>query len=233
MQKIIGVARGTIVKDPNSSVSGTCPLCLVVPTKLFATVEALRYFRCANCDLIYLPAEFHLSSAEEKLRYELHENDPADPRYRGFLSQLSGPLLRYLPNRASGIDVGCGPGPALAEMLREAGHQMALYDPFYADNPAVLQTRYDFVVSTETVEHFRDPAAGWEMLNKLLLPGGILGIMTSLWTSGTEFEQWHYRRDETHVSFYSQSTLDWIAGNFGWEIQEGNDRYCIFRKDNH
>ena len=31
-----------------------------------------------------------------------------------------------------GCWAGCGPGPALAEMLREAGHTVATYDPLFA-----------------------------------------------------------------------------------------------------
>jgi taurine dioxygenase len=56
------------------------------------------------------------------------------------------------------------PGPALAAMLREAGHEVALYDPFFAPDPAPLAAIYDFVTCTETAEHFHDPRAEFARL---------------------------------------------------------------------
>jgi len=55
-----------------------------------------------------------------------HENDPGDPRYRRVLSKLADPLIaRLSPGRAR-LDERCGRSPALAAMLREAGHDVAL-----------------------------------------------------------------------------------------------------------
>ena len=61
-----------------------------------------------------------------------------DAGYRRFLSKLADPLMARLAPGARGLDYGCGPGPALAAMLREAGHEVALYDPFFAPDPAPL-----------------------------------------------------------------------------------------------
>ena len=55
------------------------------------------------------------------------------------------------------------PVPALAAMLTEAGHRMALYDPFFAPDPAPLAV-YDFVTCTEAAEHFHHPAAEFARL---------------------------------------------------------------------
>ncbi len=180
--------------------------------------------------MVFLPATFHLSREDEKERYDHHENQVDDPAYRKFLSTLLNPLLPYLADGQRGIDVGCGPGPALVEMCREAGFAMEMHDPIYADNPQALQKTYDFVTATETVEHFREPAKDWALLNRLLGFAGFLGIMTWRWRGQTAFEQWHYRRDDTHVCFYADETLEWLAQNFGWEIKEGSERYCIFQK---
>jgi hypothetical protein len=42
-------------------------------------------------------------------------------------------------------------------MLAEAGHAMALYDPFFRPDPAALERDYDFITCTETAEHFHHP----------------------------------------------------------------------------
>ena len=90
-----------------------------------------RYLMCAHCDARFLdPAQLPPPDVE-RAHYLTHENDPADPRYRNFLSKFTTPLLARLAPAAFGLDYGCGPGPALPAMLRDAGHNMALYDPFF------------------------------------------------------------------------------------------------------
>ncbi|MEI4850515.1 class I SAM-dependent methyltransferase, partial [Klebsiella pneumoniae] len=79
---------------------------------------------------------------------------------------------------ARGLDFGCGPGPALATMLREAGMDMALFDPFFYPQASVLERQYDFITCTEVVEHLHRPAEVFRQLDRLLAPGGWLGVMT-------------------------------------------------------
>ena len=74
-----------------------------------------------------------------------------------------------------GLDSGCGPGPVLSMLLREAGMAMTDDDPFYAPNVDALQRQYDFVACTEVVEHFRDPHAGWAQLMARARPGTGVG----------------------------------------------------------
>lgn len=99
--------------------------------------------------------------------YDLHRNDPDDGDYRNFLARLVTPLMQRLHPGMEGLDYGYGPGPALAQMLTEAGMRMALYDPFYAPDTAVLNRTYDFVTCTETAEHFRRPGRGLETIGVL------------------------------------------------------------------
>lgn len=142
-----------------------------------------------------------------------------DPRYRQFLSKLADPLLARLPNHAAGLDYGCGPGPALAAMLREAGHDMALYDPFFAPDSATLQPCYDFVTCTETAEHFHHPQQEFERLSAMIRPGGWLAVMTCFQTDDAHFASWHYRKDPTHVVFYRAETFAHLAANWGWTCE--------------
>lgn len=183
-----------------------------------------------NCALVYVPEKDHLEPEEEKKRYDNHENDPDDPRYRKFLSQLSDPLIPLLPKNASGLDFGCGPGPALAVMLKEAGFSVALFDLYYENYPEVLTETYDFVTCTETTEHFRNPQREWELLVRLVKPGGILGIMTQQMTEPERFPKWHYIRDETHLCFYAPQTFEWIAKTYQLEIVYSTKTTVVLRK---
>jgi hypothetical protein len=126
------------------------------------------------------------------------------------------PLLARLPAASRGLDYGCGPGPALAAILREAGHDMTLYDPFFHPNSGQLTQVYDFVTCTETAEHFHRPAEEFTRLMALVRPGGWLAIMTSFQTDDARFRNWHYRMDPTHVVFYREETLRYLAAASGW-----------------
>lgn len=196
-----------------------CPVCRSDSIATLLTADGRDYWRCEKCQARFLDPRQHPTAEEELAHYRQHENDPSDPRYRQFLSKLAEPLLARLPAVSSGLDYGCGPGPALAAMLREAGHAVALYDPYFAPDTDVLAQRYDFVTSTETVEHFHRPDEEFKRLMRLVRPGGWLAIMTCFQTDDTRFANWHYRRDPTHVVFYRDATFRLIAGRLGWSCE--------------
>ncbi|MFN4170691.1 MAG: class I SAM-dependent methyltransferase, partial [Pseudorhodobacter sp.] len=155
-----------------------CPVC-AASAQYFLSVEGRAYFRCLSCQVRFLDPAHYPDSNAEYAHYLHHENHPDDPHYRRFLSRLAEPLLARLAPGSRGLDYGCGPGPALAAMLREAGHDVALYDPFFAPDPAPLSGNYDFVTCTEVAEHFHHPAQEFARLCDRVRPGGWLAIMTS------------------------------------------------------
>lgn len=196
-----------------------CPVCGAPDAEAFFADGPRRYFRCAACAARFLDPRAHPRPEEERAQYDTHENSLDDPGYRAFLARLATPLLARLAPGAAGLDYGCGPGPALAQMLRAAGHPMALWDPFYAPDPAPLAGRYDFVTCTEVVEHFHRPAQEFDRLGALLRPGGIIAVMTQFQTDDARFGAWHYRLDPTHVVFYRPETLARIAALRGWRAE--------------
>ena len=210
--------------------SPACPVCHSDATRHLLEADAKTYRACTLCQARFLEQAFHPDRDTERAHYALHENDPGDPRYRAFLSKLSGPLLEKLPPGARGLDYGCGPGPALAAMLREHGHAVALYDPVFAPDAAPLETTYDLVVCTETAEHFHDPFEEFSRLDRLLRPGGWLGLMTCFQTDDARFRDWHYRKDPTHVVFYRESTLRYVANRFGWSCEIPAKDVAIMQK---
>ena len=202
----------------------TCPLCLSEAIDPFFTDNIREYLHCENCELIFVPKKYWLSLAEEKGVYDLHENDPEDIGYRRFLSRLSTPLLDRIGECKNGLDFGCGPGPTLSVVLEEYGHQVALYDPIYYPASCVLQRKYDFICSTEVVEHLHKPKEIFALLFKMLKQNSSLAIMTKLMSNKAAFEKWHYIRDRTHVCFYSEATFAYIAKRFNAEYEIiGND----------
>jgi len=196
-----------------------CVVCGAAGAEAFFAEAGRWYFRCGTCAARFLDPACHPSRSEEYAHYLHHENDVDDPGYRRFLSKLADPLLARLPAGARGLDYGCGPGPALAAMLGEAGHAVAFYDPFFHPDPAPLAEVHDFVTCTEVAEHFHAPRAEFARLMGLVRPGGWLAVMTSFQTDDAQFAAWQYRRDPTHVVFYREATLRHIAGAVGWECE--------------
>lgn len=189
----------------------SCPLCEAGNCTLFHEDSKRTYLQCDNCGLVHVPREYHLSPAQEKTEYDQHENSLDDPGYRRFLTRLADPLTKRLSPESKGMDFGCGPGPALAAMLREHGHQVALYDPFYFPDKDALQGPYDFITATEVLEHLARPGQELQQLWQALAVGGTLGIMTKLVLDKQRFATWHYIRDPTHICFYSRDTFHWLA----------------------
>ena len=201
--------------------SSKCPLCSTPGTAFYADAEnGYSYDSCEHCGLVWLNPCHHLSREAEHAHYAQHENDPTDPNYRGFLNRLWAPLKEKLTTGASGLDYGSGPGPTLHLMAQEDGFDCWHYDPYFHPDKSVFGQQYDFITCSETAEHFHDPAAEFRQLLALLKPGGWLGVMTSRLMPDTDFANWHYRRETTHVMFYRDATFEWMSDHWSWAKPE-------------
>ena len=207
-----------------------CPLCKSSLIQPFHQDLRRKYLRCEQCNLVFVEPQFLPSAAQEKSTYDLHQNNPHDLDYRKFLSKLATPLLSKLPPQSYGLDFGCGQGSALVAMLEEAGHKIEKFDPFYANNPQVLAAKYSFITCTEAIEHFHKPAQEWAQLLAMLKPNGILGIMTKLMINREKFAAWHYTHDQTHVSFFSRKTFEFLAQRDNLSLEFVANDAMIFQK---
>lgn len=214
-------------RDPARS---GCPLCRSQNTEPFCEVDGRSYRRCPVCALRFLDPARRPDRATEAAHYARHRNHPDDPAYRRFLARLAEPLLERLRPASAGLDFGCGPGPALAAMLTEGGHRVALYDPMFQPDEHVLEDAYDFVTCTEVAEHLHDPAGVFERLRGLVRPGGLLAVMTCFQTEDRLFADWHYRRDPTHVVFYREATFRWLAASRDWCCEVPRKNVVLMRK---
>ena len=213
-----------------SGAAPACPLCRSGSVAPLGRVHDRDYFDCASCGLVFMHPADRPSPEAERTRYETHRNDPRDEGYRAFLGRLFVPLLERVPEGARGLDYGSGPGPTLSRMLAEAGRPTLDYDPYFADDAALLDDTYAFVTCTETAEHFFDPAAEFARLDALLEPGGWLGVMTTMRDDARPFAGWWYARDPTHVCFYRPRTMQWIADAFGWTLEMPQPNVALFGK---
>jgi SAM-dependent methyltransferase len=207
-----------------------CPLCGSEEVYDFYQDKRRDYYQCRVCSLVFVPPAQFPSAEDEKKRYDLHRNSPADPGYRGFLSRLFIPLVQCLAPGSRGLDFGSGPAPTLSLLFREAGHSITLYDPFYEPVPAVLEGRYDFITATEVVEHLHDPKKELDRLWTCLKPGGRLGILTQFAVERDVFPQWYYKNDLTHVCFFSQATFRRLAREWNADLTFADTDVALFYK---
>ena len=108
---------------------------------------------------------------------------------------------------------------------------MAIFDPFYANDPSVFRGNYDFITATEVFEHLHFPKREIFRLWNCLQLDGILGIMTKLVVDRDAFSTWHYKNDPTHVCFYSRQTFEWLAFQLAAQIEFiGNDVILLHKK---
>lgn len=204
-----------------------CRVCRLGSTNYLMQVDGRRYERCSRCQCTLVARDDLPTVEQEEAQYRLHRNEISDPSYRAFVAKVVDPLLDLLRPGSDGLDYGCGPGPVGAEMLRERGHDVMEYDPIFSPNPVALAYDYDFILCSEVVEHFHEPAREFDKLAKLLKPGGWLAIMTGFQSDDRLFAQWHYRRDPTHVAFYREATLRQIAQDRNWDIMIPHENVAL------
>lgn len=208
-----------------------CPLCGGTKTKPFYHDRRREFFQCLECDLVFVPPEFHLSAAAEKKRYDHHNHSVDDSGYRTFLTRLFQPLENKLPTGACGLDFGCGQTPTLSVLFEEAEFPCRNYDLYYANDPSVLETQYDFLTCSETMEHMLHPGEEFTRFVQLIRPGGWIGLMTQLRDeAAVPFEQWFYKDDKTHICFFSKQSFQWLETSHALHIEFHSDSVILFQK---
>ena len=116
-------------------------------------------------------------------------------------------------------DFGCGHGPVLAHLLKEKGFSVDTYDPYFAPEKVYEHKNYDLITSTEVIEHLRDPMCELRLMKEHLKPGGLLSVMTLFHPDDEkEFLEWYYKREVTHIAFYTPLTMQHIANILGLKI---------------
>lgn len=189
------------------------------------------FVHCPQCDLIFVPENYHLTPPQEVSRYKMHRNTLSNEGYVGMFLEKIAMVHKFCPDVKSVLDYGCGPSPVLSELLKMDGFSCDIYDTYFF--PVFPEGSYDLVISTEVFEHLRDIRKELDNICGLIKHGGYLAIMTSLHDVVGDFENWWYASDPTHISFFSARTFDFLAQDFGFEIIYRDNRNFIILKKNH
>ena len=204
-------------------------MCNSQAEETFAT-NGRTYSRCGSCGLVYMDEHDRLDASDEKKRYSFHQNSIDDEGYVKFLGRVIDPAMDYLSAGMKGLDYGCGPNPVLAQIIRDKGIECDFYDPFFYPK-CDLGAKYDFIFATECFEHFFSPSHELDRICTMLNTDGKLCIMTEFLPENTDFCDWYYKNDPTHVCFYSKKTFEFICKKFNFkELYNDNHRVVILKK---
>ncbi|MBN2604533.1 MAG: class I SAM-dependent methyltransferase [Bacilli bacterium] len=192
----------------------------------------LSYALCQRCGFIYKDKAVHLNLEAEHNQYLTHNNSFESEGYVKIFVDLIRDHIKPLNISGKILDFGSGPGPVLKTLLVQNGFDAFDYDPFFNRNEAYLSKKYQLITCTEVAEHFTNPISEFKLLTSMLEDKGYLLIMTKFRTmSLDEFMNWWYRRDRTHVSFYTPESLEEISKQCGLSIVYNNKiNIMIFQK---
>ena len=209
---------------PARSIETRCPLCGSEGPAHFASDTKRSYLRCPACALAYVPSEFFLSQEAEKERYERHNNTAADADYAAYIRGFAADLRRIPLADPAVLDFGSGPSRMLEQILGEAGIECISYDPLYGIGLDVFDRTYDVVALCEVIEHLRDMRAELGRVRSVLAAGGFVALRTEIYGHATDFAQWWYAQDPTHVNFFCEQTIERAAEHLGLEIYDSNGK---------
>jgi cyclopropane fatty-acyl-phospholipid synthase-like methyltransferase len=189
-----------------------CPICSGKNSSLFDQDKLRSYYKCSDCTLIFVSRDQILPAIDELKRYEAHKNSEEDPHYGAYLKQIVVASLPHLKKNARGLDFGCGKTTLLSKLYGESGLSVDSYDVFFHPEEMIWQKTYDFIVLSEVIEHLAQPLEVMRKLKGILSPTGQIFIKTKLYPeTKAAFANWFYKRDATHVQFFSNESLETLA----------------------
>jgi hypothetical protein len=211
----------------------SCKICGGKTREVLHEKFKIKYFNCLNCDFIFKGEESLISKEEELKIYNRHNNSIDDPHYVAYFKDfIDKTITPHCPNPKKVLDFGSGPSPVLAMILeRDYDFSVDIYDPFYSPEKVYRGKKYDLIVSTEVVEHLKDPLDYSLKFKELLVDDGFLCIMTLFHPNNDEkFKSWRYIGDKSHISFFTLKTMNYIAKKVGLSlVYSDNRRYTVFK----
>lgn len=210
-----------------------CTLCQSTGLKsVLSKVFTGLSWQCESCDLIFKDPQAYWGWDEQKARYDQHNNSINSPGYVQYFEKLLSPLMPVLLHQRihHGLDWGSGPQPVLRELMQRRNVKLDIYDPIYQSSEENLHSEYPLITCTEVIEHFVDPRKSFAKMDGYLSANGVFAGMTNFHHGPDHYAGWWYAKDPTHVCFFSEKTLKWLADFLGWEILLLDNPVFIFLK---
>ncbi len=220
--------------EKKTCIKTLCKICGSETRELYDTQMKDCYHVCPVCQYIFLDNGGYVSGEDEKERYLEHNNSYENQGYRTFLEDfLEQAVFPYGENFVRALDFGSGPEPVLSRIMREKyGIKTDIYDLHFSPERVHIDKKYDLIVATEVLEHLKDPVEILKELSACLYKGGLLSVMTLFHYNNDEaFLGWHYRRDKTHIGFFTAKTLEVLGRKANLSLIHTDGKRCAsFKK---
>jgi SAM-dependent methyltransferase len=202
------------------------------PTLMFIDEKhQMLYYHCTACEYIFKDPSVYQELAEQKARYDLHENEAENEGYRAYFQRFLDFVLPLVQNPKNALDFGCGESSLLSSMLEEEGISCDYYDPLYHPNGLIDSKKYDMILSTEVFEHLHQPKEVFESLLDRLNIGGYLAIQTEFHPKEMgAFMNWYYTQDPTHIVFFTVKTFEVLSGFSKCRLIDDNGKNIVVIK---
>jgi hypothetical protein len=204
-----------------------CDLCGHPDLTPIPPAQNRRLSQCSICRQIVVEPAHWPTAAQEKARYDLHDNRWDNPGYREYLRNIADHFLSFSNRPLRILDFGSGPDAVLARLLQAAGHEAGTYDPLY-NLPLPPSARpFDAIILCEVFEHLRDLDTELPLIRQLLAPDGILYLHTELHRLEQDLNSWWYLNDSTHLRFLSPESLPFLAQRLELEVRATDHRKWV------
>lgn len=211
-----------------------CKLCTSATNLWQHSSFEQHYAYCPQCELIAQEESYNVSLEREKQQYDQHHNTLENEGYVAmFETFLDFFWHDFTCKDISCLDFGSGPTPVLSTLMHKRGANVDYYDKFYQPKRVFEGKSYDLITSTEVFEHLNHPLETLMLLAHHLKPQGYIALMTLFHDNSMEnFWKWWYRRDPTHITFYTPKTLDFLAQACGLKlIRSDGKRIALLQKE--
>jgi len=210
-----------------------CKVCNSLTLAIEDIKKELCYYRCLSCGFVSLDDKYRVDKEKEKKQYDQHNNSLENDGYvQMFEEFIDLSIFPYIKNIQTVLDFGSGPTPVFSELLKRRGLEVDIYDIFYAPKKVYKDKSYDLISSTEVFEHLSKPLEVLELLTKHLNHQGYIALMTKFPPKEDDaFLNWWYRRDPTHISFFTPKSFEIMAEKVGLKLLKTiNSNIAIFQK---
>ena len=210
----------------------TCKICNSQTTRWNDAPSHQFYHHCQNCEALFLDEQFHLTISDEKKCYDNHRNSLENEGYVQMFESFLDFFWEAIKPNSLALEFGSGPTPVLTVLLEKRGVRVHGYDKVYQPELTYQNHCYDFITSTEVFEHLSDPKAVLLHVQEYLKPKGIVALMTLFHTNDEQqFVQWWYKRDKTHITFFTLKTITVLADTCGFDvIKSDGKRIAVLQK---
>jgi 2-polyprenyl-3-methyl-5-hydroxy-6-metoxy-1,4-benzoquinol methylase len=216
-----------------------CRICGAEESEEFATTGDYRFERCRSCDFVYLnpmPDQAALNALYQDDR-GINPGFYPKAKSRKRRALMRALRFRHLVRGKCVIDVGCG-GGFMTDALRAIGGEASGLDvnteaigyarhnfpkcTFYCASFDAFREpqQYDFVYSSELIEHINGIDEYMNLLRRITANGGHVFITTPDLGSPVvpdDVTTWDVFAPPHHVQFFKQANLERLFRNYDFE----------------